>query len=173
MYPKRRFAVNAKILIMTAAEYRTLREALGLSPPQVSAITGYALRTAQMWDEEKRKIPEKVEKLLLEIEEAVCAAVSGTVQAVKETAEEKGTPETVWMVRYRTDADLHRYRQDMLGLPASLHAAMLARIRRELFRMGIITRIAYMNPEEYEDWRKRAGWDDCEEARAGWASMQV
>lgn len=158
---------------MTSAEFRTLREALGLSATQVAEMTGYALRTVKNWDEGTRRIPDAVEARLLEVEEAVEKAVAGTVQAVKETAEKQGgLPESVSLVRYRTDTDLHRYRPDMAGMPASLHAAMLVRLRRELFRMGIVSRIAYMRPDDYEAWRKRAGWEDCEEARAGWASLQ-
>lgn len=158
---------------MTPAEFRTLREALGLSATQVAQLTGYALRTVKNWDEGTRRIPAAVEVRLLEIEAAVEKVVAGAVQAVKETAEEQGgLPESVSLVRYRTDTDLHRYRPDMAGMPASLHAAMLARLRRELFKMGVVSRIVYMRSQDYEDWRKRAGWEDCEEARAGWASMQ-
>lgn len=158
---------------MTPAEFRTLREALGLSPAQVAGMTGYALRTVQSFDEGTRRIPAAVEVRLLEIEAAVEKVVAGAVQAVKETAEEQGgLPESVCLVRYKTDDDMHRYRPDMAGLPASLHAAMLASLRRELFKMGIVSRIVYMRSDDYEDWRRRAGWEDCEEALAGWASMQ-
>lgn len=158
---------------MTAAEFRTIREALGLSPAQVAGMTGYALRTVQNWDEGTRRVPAIVEQRLMEVEAAVEKTVARAVQAVKETAEERGSlPESVCLVRYRTDDDLHRYRPDMAGLPASLHAAMLARVRRELFKMGVVSRIVFMRPDDYEDWRKRAGLEDCEEARAGWASMQ-
>lgn len=158
---------------MTAAEFNTLREALGLSAAQVAEMTGYALRTAKNWDEGTRRVPEAVEASLLEIEASVEKAVAGAVQAVKDTIQERGgQPESVGLIRYRTNADLHRYRPDMAGMPASLHAAMIARLRRELFKMGIVSRIAYMRPDDYEVWRKRAGLEDCEEARAGWASMQ-
>lgn len=152
---------------MTAAEFRTIREALGLSPAQVAGMTGYALRTVQNWDEGTRRVPAIVEQRLMEVEAAIEKTVAVSIPFISGLG-----LNSVCLVRYRTDADLHRYRPDMAGMPASLHAAMLARLRRELFRMGVVSKIVYMRPDDYEAWRRRAGLEDGEEARAGWASMQ-
>lgn len=158
---------------MTSAEFKTMREALGLSAAQVAEMTGYALRTVQNWDDGSRRVPAAAEATLSQLDAMIENVVAGAVQTVKQVSNERGgEPEAVWLVRYRTDADLHRYRPDMAAFPASLHAAMLARVRRELFKLGVVSRIVFMRPDDYEDWRRRAGLDDSEEARAGWASMQ-
>ena len=151
---------------MTAAELKTLREALGLSVSWLAIQAGVRVRTVNYWESGKTPVPQDVEEIMRELEAQALTAVN---QAV-ETYIASGSPGEVTLLRYRTDADLWKYREDMRGLPATFHAAMLYRASYALRDNGANVHMIYES-EAYESWRKSQDLADSEASRAAWATL--
>lgn len=158
---------------MTAAELRTLREACGLSLPQLAAMADVQERTARYWESGQSAVPADVADIVLKLDAHLNLCAHQAVAAVADFARAHPGQQLadIVLLRYRGDADLHRYRADMQGLPATTHAAIVYRTRAALEGEGIASRIVYMVPEAYQAWLgKRA---DTEAVRAAWAGLQV
>lgn len=154
---------------MGPAEFKTLRESLGLTAQWVCNRAGVALRTLRYWEAGERvKIPKDVCAMLMEVDASFDNAVSHACAQTEGLGKNHGAPAAVTLLRYRTDADLWRFRSDMKGLPATAHAALLARLRTALVARGVTVSIIYMQPEVYVLWL--AGRPDTEAARAAWAA---
>lgn len=156
---------------MTPAELKTLREACGLSLPHLAALSGVQERTARYWESGTSRIPADVSAMIAQLDAQLTLAAHQGVHVIAEQARaHPDQPLEIILIRYRTDADLHRYRTDMQALPASTHAAILYRTRAALESEGIPSRIVYMRPDDYEAWRGKR--KDTEPLRAEWAAQQ-
>jgi len=163
---------------MNGAEFKTLREACGLTVPDMARLaisprTGAPVgeRTIRYWESGDVPVPDDVADLLLELDGSISQAVAGAMAQVRAVIKKQGRgPTETHMVRYRENEDLWRYQPEMKGLPATYHAAMINRARVALSRIGIATRIVWMNPSEYTRWL--AGRDDSAGLRAVWAAEQ-
>lgn len=153
---------------MTPAEFKTTREALGLTAQWIADHTKIGLRTVQHWDVGSRVVPSSVEDMLEAIDQTLEATVAQALEQVDSLVDHGSGPDEIVLIRYRTDEDLWRFRPDMQPLPASTHAAMLARLRRALRARGIQTTIEFMKPDEYMQWL--GDRPDTEATRAEWAS---
>ncbi|NKD46315.1 DUF1870 family protein [Haematospirillum jordaniae] len=153
---------------MSPAEFRTTREALGLTAQWVANFARVSLRTAQYWEEGRRVVPSSVEDALEAIDQALEASITQALEQVDALIDSGNGPDEIVLIRYRTDEDLWAFRPDMRPLPASTHAAMLARLRRALRARGVTTFIEFMKPEEYRRWL--GARPDTEDARAEWAA---
>jgi len=89
-------------------------------------------------------------------------------EALAAYRDQPNPPETVVLLRYRTDADLWHFRPDMKPLPASSHAALLSRLRRALWTAGVPSVIEYMDTGEYLAWL--GARQDSEAMRAAWSA---
>ncbi len=155
---------------MSPAEFRTTREALGLTAQWVANYAKVSLRTAQYWEEGRRVVPPSVEAALEAIDQMLEASVEQALEQVDTLIAEGSVPDEITLIRYRTDEHLWEFRPDMRPLPSSTHAAMLARLRRALRARGITTFIEFMKPDEYRHWLGMRA--DTEATRAEWASTQ-
>lgn len=153
---------------MTPAEFKTLRESLGLTAQWVADHAGVKLRTVQYWESGRMNVPEGVSDMLFSIDKKLEASVAQAVIFIHDFVKKCEAPAVCAFVRYRTDADLWRFRPDMKPLPATTHAVMLARLRRALAAWDIPTAIEYMVPDDYLAWL--AGRPDTEAERAAWAA---
>ncbi len=152
---------------MTPAEFKTLRESLGLSAQWLADRAGVALRTVQYWEAGRRaRIPADVCAILTEIDDKFERAVALALEIYIKS----GAPPKVTLLRYSSDADLWRYRPDMAGLPAAAHAALLARTRRALTAHGARVSIVYMDSPAARAWL--AGRPDSPGHRAALAALQ-
>ncbi len=159
---------------MTPAELKTLREACGLTLPQLGALSGVQERTARYWESGKSRIPADVSQRIKQLDDSLSHAAGQAVQQLTAQAAalpDGATLDTV-LLRYRTDAELHNYRPDMYPFPAATHAALLYRVRDAAAEAGITCRIIYMDPPRYESWRSRQDMPDDEATRAAWAAVQ-
>lgn len=155
---------------MSPAEFKTLREYLGLTITWVAERAGVGVRTVQYWESGRSKVPADVINMLTALDSNAERAVSEALKlAMAMTADQR--PERIVLLRYLTDADLHRYRPDMTGLPTTAHAALLARVQRALWALGLQVSIEYMQPEAYETWLD--GRSDNEAMRAAWAASKT
>ena len=151
---------------MNSAEFKTIRESLGLTPQWVAHETAVKLITVQHWETGRERVPNEVAELLESIDKNFDFVVSQAIAKIDELINQGSVPE-IALIRYRSDDDLWRFQPDMKPLPASSHAAMLARLRRLLWIRGVPSIIEYMYPEEYFAWL--SGREDSEAERCAWA----
>lgn len=154
--------------VMTPAEFKTIRESLGLTAQWIADNAGVKLRTAQYWEAGRMAVPADVASMLDRIDKTLDSTVAQAVAHIDDLTEQHGAPAEIALVRYRSDADLWRFRPDMKPLPATTHAAMLSRLRRVLWSRSIPSVIEFMEPDEYLTWL--AGRPDTEAERANWAA---
>lgn len=156
---------------MTSAELKTIRESLGLPIQWVADQARVQLRTAQYWESGRNQVPADVANMLSDLDEKLWSAVAEVLKQVQSLADQSGAmPEQIALIRYRNDADLWTFRPDFRPMPVGTHAALLSRVRRKLWEIGVPSVIEYMEPETYKIWL--SGRQDNEELRAQWALEQ-
>ena len=115
---------------MTDAEFRVVREYLGLTGDWLAARLGVSGRTVRHWEQGKYPIPDGVrlelERLEAETAEFVGRAVEQLMDVVDPT-----------VVTYRTDAE-HQATHPGVRWPASWHRAAVARIAQEVPGLSIV-----------------------------------
>ncbi|WP_433460676.1 helix-turn-helix domain-containing protein [Micromonospora sp. CA-248212] len=116
---------------MTDAEFRVVREHLGLTGDWLAGHLGVSARTVRHWEQGKYPIPDGV-RLAMEGLEAETAqfvtAIVGTLLASNET--------DLVVLTYRSDADYRAAHPD-LDWPASWHRAVVARVAQEVPALSI------------------------------------
>lgn len=163
---------------LTGAELQTLREACNLSRDELGQLAGVQARTIKHWETGRAGIPIDVASLVQRLDASAAQAVQ---QAVQTCAYSKSVhdepPAEIVLLRYQTDADLAHYRPDMARFPASLHGAIIGRVRVAIAALpGFATvkiRVVWMLPDQYEPWRSVSQMPDTESTRAQWAAEQV
>lgn len=121
---------------MTSAELKTLREACGLSQEWLAQRADVNQRTVRYWESGKSSVPDDVSTLVSELDERLSIAAREAVEQARRMMLAHGKPIAVTLFRYTSDAELWEARKDMAGLPATCHAALLARARRRLIDDG-------------------------------------
>lgn len=121
---------------MNAAELKTLREACGLSQEWLAQRAGVNQRTVRYWESGKSPVPDDVAQVIAGIDETLETAAEQARTQARRMSLSHGKPEAVTLFRYSSDAELWEHRRDMQGLPATCHAALLARARRLLIADG-------------------------------------
>lgn len=161
---------------MNGAEFKTLREACGLTVPDMAKLaisprTGEAVgeRTVRYWESGSVPVPGDVAEMLEQLDTMLSHAADQALETWRAAVQTHGQgPDLVYLVRYRENEDLWRYRPDMKGLPATCHAALINRARLALASVACHTKIIWMEPAEYSKWL--AGRKDSEALRAAWAA---
>lgn len=160
---------------MTPAEFKTLREALNLSAQALADLLGLRSdRTIRYWESGRSRIPEGAAAELARLDATVERGVAEAVALFQDrTHTADPQPPDVALLRYHSDADLELYQPETFASLGSgrVHAALIARTRQALERLGAAVSIAFMEPEAYEAWRAEAGLDDDPAARATWAAL--
>lgn len=153
---------------MNPAELKTIRENLGLSLQWLAQQAGVRLRSVEHWEAGKSPVPEDVAGLLTSLDEQLWQLVADYLAQVNEIKAEEGRmPEGIVLIRYKTDEDLWEFHSGFKPIPASSHAMLLARTRRELSKIGVACIIEYMDPKAYRKWLN--GRQDDETLRSKWA----
>jgi transcriptional regulator with XRE-family HTH domain len=109
---------------MTDAEFRVIREHLGLTGDWLAGHLGVAPRTVRRWEQGVYPIPDGVRLEIEELEARTAEFIGGRV------AELAGVVDPGVSV-YRTDAEYHAACPE-IELPASWHRAAVARIALEV-----------------------------------------
>ena len=121
---------------MNSAELKTIREACGLSQEWLAVRAQVNQRTVRYWESGKSSVPNDVAALISGIDDTLQrAALEGVAQA-RRLIIAHGAPKTITLFRYVSNEQLWEARKDMAGLPASCHAALVARVRRMLIDDG-------------------------------------
>ncbi|MBF0140058.1 MAG: DUF1870 family protein [Magnetococcales bacterium] len=155
---------------VTSAELKTLRESLGLTAQWLADQAGVQIRTVRYWEAGRSSVPADVSALLERIDRMLDDAVAQAVAQITDSIAKPVAIPEITLVRYRTDDDLWRFRPEMRPIPVTTHAAMLMRLRRALFHVGIQSVIQYMDPEDYLDWL--GDRPDSETERSEWAATR-
>ena len=121
---------------MNAAELKTLREACGLSQEWLAQRANVNQRTVRYWESGKSTVPDDAARIISELDVTLSRAAQEALTQARSLALVHGKAETVTLFRYASDAELWARRKDMAGLPATCHAALLARARRLLIDDG-------------------------------------
>lgn len=155
---------------MTSAELKTMREAVGLTVPELAALADVQERTVRYWESGRNQVPEDVTDLVSRIDAMLNSLVAQTVDLVRSKIKAHGKPIGITLLRYRENADLWRFRPDFKPLPTTTHGALLARTRAALADLHVETRIVYMESSAYSTWLD--GKPDTESTRSIWAAQQ-
>lgn len=129
--------MSTKNITLSAAEFKTLRESVGLSLDEAGPGFGVTARTIANWEAGKHRIPVSAAETLLYLDRIL----DQRADASAELALEK-RPDRVLLWRYRTLADLLVAHPDW-PWPLGVHEAMLARTRKRLIGAGFEVTIDY------------------------------
>lgn len=154
---------------MTGAEFKTIREACGLSVQDFSKIIAVEERTIRYWESGKQspRSPD-VAETLLSIDRHLDASTEAVLQLVKSAPE---LPADIVLLRYREDGDLWAAMPEWRPMPATCHAAGIARARAALADLHVKTRIVYFESDQYHQWLE--GRESSSSMRAAWAAQVV
>jgi hypothetical protein len=114
---------------MTAAEFRVIREYLGLSGDWLGAHLGVNGRTIRAWEAGKYPIPDGVRQEIEDLEARTAEFIAGVIGKLLDMPEPG-------VITYRTDAEYHAAHPE-IPFPASWHRAVVARIAQEVPGLSI------------------------------------
>jgi len=128
---------------MNSAEFKTLREAVGLSVSHVAKLAGVSERSVRYWESGRTSPPDDVSEQLTDIDAMLNDGVNNTLFFVNEMINKHDTIGEFNLVRYRDDKKLWKKHPEFKKLPVAVHAAYLARVKRALEANGDTVNIIY------------------------------
>jgi transcriptional regulator with XRE-family HTH domain len=114
---------------MTDAEFRVVRDFLGLTGEWLAGHLGVSSRTVRHWEQGKFAIPDGVRLEIEDLEARTGVFVSGVIEKLQ------GIPEP-GVITYRSDTEYHAAHPE-IPFPASWHRAAVARIAQEVPGLAI------------------------------------
>lgn len=114
---------------MTDAEFKVVREFLGLTGDWLAAHLGVSGRTVRHWEQGKFPIPDGVRLAVEDLEARTGEFVGGLVAKLLDLPVDG-------VVTYRTDEEYHAAHPDS-DFPASWHRAVIARVAQEVPGLSI------------------------------------
>lgn len=124
---------------MTPAEFKVVREFLGLTGDWLAAHLDVSPRTVRHWEQGKYAIPDGVRLALEDLERLTGEFISKAVDSLMDLPEPG-------IVTYRDDAEYHKAHPES-GYPASWHRAVCARVAQEVPGLSI----AYASDVQADD----------------------
>lgn len=121
---------------MTAAEFRVVREYLGLTGDWLAGHLNVSSRTVRSWEQGKYAIPDGVRLELEDLEQRTAVFIGGIVEKLLDLPDPG-------VITYRSDQEYHAAHPE-IPFPAAWHRAVVARIAQEVPAL----RIAYQGEAE-------------------------
>lgn len=115
---------------MTPAEFKVVREFLGLTGDWLAAHLGVSPRTVRHWEQGKYAIPDGVRLAVEDLERRTGEFVGGVVEKLMDLPDPG-------VITYRDDAEYRAAHPDA-EFPASWHRAVVARVAQEVPGLSII-----------------------------------
>ncbi|SDL27345.1 DUF1870 family protein [Streptomyces indicus] len=115
---------------MTAAEFKVVREFLGLTGDWLAGHLGVSSRTVRHWEQGKFAIPDGVRLAVEDLEQRTAGFVSGIVAKLMDVPDPA-------LITYRDDEEYRAAHPDM-EFPASWHRAVIARVAQEVPAVSIV-----------------------------------
>lgn len=157
---------------MNGATLKTVREALGLSVPWFADFCAVQERTVRHWESGRNTVPIAVATAIREFEKASAELVAQLIDQVRAVTAKHGLPVgAVPVVRYADDEDLNHYQPNMAGLPATFHAAAIARARWAL-APDVEIEARMLDAGAYEAWRRSTNQQDSSSLRAQFVALE-
>ncbi|MEU5959231.1 transcriptional regulator [Streptomyces sp. NPDC047525] len=115
---------------MTDAEFKVLREYLGLSGDWLAAHLKVNPRTVRSWEQGRYPIPDGVRLAMEDLERRTGEWVNGIAEKLMDI------PEPI-VLTYRNDAEYHAHHPEV-EFPASWHRAVVARVAERVPALPIV-----------------------------------
>jgi DNA-binding transcriptional regulator YiaG len=115
---------------MTDAEFKVVREFLGLTSDWLAAHLGVSPRTVRHWEQGKYPIPDGVRLAIEQLEQTTTQYVASAVEVLYDM------PDSC-VVTYRDDAEYHTAHPES-PFPASWHRRVVARVAQEVLGLSIV-----------------------------------
>ena len=123
---------------MSAAEFKTLREAAGLSISTLVKVIDVDERSIRKWESGKKNVPQDVFDQVVAIDQLITDTANAEFENVKGHA-----GQSVVLYRYVDQDDLYEAFPDFDGLPIMSYAAVIYRLRQKLLDAGFSVSIEY------------------------------
>lgn len=142
---KNEFAIIAlspssyRVNIMHCAEFKTLREAVGLSISTLVKVIDVDERSIRKWESGKKKLPVDVVNALIAIDELVTDTANKAF-----TEFQKAPQDSVVLKRYIEEEDFLNAHPEFEGLPITTYGVSLFRLRQKFIDAGIPVSIEYV-----------------------------
>lgn len=127
---------------MHPAEFKTLREAVGLSISTLVKVIDVDERTLRKWESGKKKLPQGVIDSLLAIDELL-NTTADKVFAHHQGLKENLDQDNVVLERFIEEEDLLNAYPEFEGLPMTSFGVVLFRVRQKFIDLGISVSIEY------------------------------
>lgn len=114
---------------MTPAEFKVVREFLGLSGDWLATYLGVSPRTVRHWEQGKYAIPDGVRLAIEDLERRTGEFISGIVEKLMDLPDPG-------VLTYRDDTE-YRAAHPGTEFPASWHRAVVARVAQEVPGLSI------------------------------------
>ncbi len=129
--------INSEAL-MHPAEFKTLREALGLSISTLVKVIDVDERTLRKWESGKKKLPQGVIDSLVAVDTLLNTTANSLFESIQ-----KAPQDNVVLYRFIEEEDLLNKHPELEGLPMSSYGVVLFRVRQKLLDLGIPVSIEY------------------------------
>ena len=123
---------------MHPAEFKTLREALGLSISTLVKVIDVDERTLRKWESGKKKLPQGVIDSLVAVNTLVDNTAKQLLQDTQKIAQDNIT-----LYRFIDEEDLLNAHPEFEGLPMSTYGVVLFRVKQKLMDLGLTASIEY------------------------------
>ena len=123
---------------MSAAEFKTLREAVGLSISTLVKVIDVDERSIRKWESGKKKVPQDVFDQVVAIDTLITNTANDEITKFKAAPQD-----AVVLYRYIDEDDLHEQHPEFMGLPIMSYGAMVYRLRQKYLDLGVSVSIEY------------------------------
>ncbi len=123
---------------MHAAEFKTLREAVGLSISTLVKVIDVDERSIRKWESGKKKVPQDVVERLVEIDALISDTAKNEFSNIQ-----KSSQESVVLHRFIEEDDFHNAHPEFEDLPLTTYGVMLFRLRQKFIDLGVPVSIEY------------------------------
>lgn len=127
---------------MHPAEFKTLREAVGLSISTLVKVIDVDERTIRKWESGKKKLPQGVIDSLLGINDLINQTVA-IIFAQHQESMKNGGQQGVVLERFVEQEDLLDAYPEFEGLPMMSYGVVLFRVRQKFIDLGVPVSIIY------------------------------
>lgn len=124
---------------MHSAEFKTLREAVGLSISTLVKVIDVDERSIRKWESGKKKLPADVIEAVVAIDQLLTDTANNAFNEFK-----KAPQDSVVLHRYIEEEDYLTAHPEFEGLPIASYGVSLFRLRQKFIDAGIPVSIEYI-----------------------------
>ena len=124
---------------MSAAEFKTLREAVGLSISTLVKVIDVDERSIRKWESGKKKVPQDVFEKVVAIDKLLTDTANSEIEKFKTSP-----TDSVVLHRFIDEDDLHEQHPEFIGLPIMSYGAMIYRLRQKYLDLGVAVSVEFI-----------------------------